>query len=194
MEDPMFGKKPEDGDKPQPPETPEAKKEEEAAVDTLPLKPFSRKGTHVPHKPPGTTYRAEIPRRNMDIPGPGGRSDRARAAEEDPKRLVVGRDIRLKGEITACERLVVEGEVEVSISGAKLIEVMPTGLFKGDVDVDKAEISGRFHGNLTARDQLTVRSGGRVEGAVRYGRIVIEAGGEVSGDMRSLTEGDGGES
>ena len=185
----MFGKKPEDGETPATPETPEEKKEEENAVDTLPLKPFSRKGTHVPHKP-GTTYKAEIPRRNPDIPGPTSRADRGRApqVDDDPKRLLVGRDIRLKGEITACERLVVEGEVEVTISGAKLIEILPGGLFKGDVDVDKAEISGRFEGNLTARDQLTVRDGGRVEGAVRYGRIVIESGGEVSGDMRALSD------
>jgi hypothetical protein len=39
-----------------------------------------------------------------------------------------------------------------------------------------------------ARDLLTVRPGGRVQGQVRYGRVVIESGGEISGDMRALSE------
>ncbi|GAB6052497.1 polymer-forming cytoskeletal protein [Magnetospira thiophila] len=176
------------------------KKEEEEVVETpaemiepaldegedSPLKPFSRKGPAPAI--PAAPYRADIPRRQMEIPGgPSSRGDKPKPADEDPKRLVVGRDIRLKGEITACERLVIEGEVEVSVTGAKLIEVLPSGLFKGDVDVERAEISGRFEGNLTAREELVIHAGGKVIGSVQYGRIVIESGGEVSGDMMSLS-------
>ncbi len=191
----MFNKKKDDGEPAEPavePTEPTPPAPEE--TETPPLKPFSRKGTHAPAKAPATPYRAEIPRRPVDIPGPTSRAERSRgaAAEDDPKRLVVGRDIRLKGEIDSCERLVVEGEVEVEVSGTRLIEIMSTGLFRGDVDVEQADISGRYEGNLICRNQLTVRSGGRVTGSVRYGRIVIEAGGEVCGDMRALTEEEGG--
>ncbi|WP_052716023.1 polymer-forming cytoskeletal protein [Magnetospira sp. QH-2] len=180
----MFGKKKEEEEAAV--ETPQDETTEAAQdnTDEGPLKPFSRKGP-APAMP-AAPYRAEIARRQTEIPGRGAEKPKSVVDTEDPKRLVVGRDIRLKGEITACERLVIEGEVEVTVSGAKLIEVLPSGLFKGDVDVERAEISGRFEGNLTAREELTIHEGGKVIGSVQYGKIVIESGGEVSGDMMSL--------
>jgi cytoskeletal protein CcmA (bactofilin family) len=168
-----------------------------------PLKPFSRKGTHAPPKPPtATSFQPETPRRVSDIPGPSSRRmDRvipgsmpgAMSSESDSKRLIVGREICLKGEITACDKLVVEGVVEVTLSNARAIEVAPSGHFTGDADVAEADISGRFDGELIAREKLIVRAGGHVNGKVRYGRIVIESGGEVSGDMQSLEAGKPGE-
>ncbi len=165
-----------------------------------PLKPFSRKGSHAPAKPPtATSFQPEIPRRVADIPGPTSRRmDRSipgsmsssMASDGDSKRLVVGRDICLKGEITACDKLVVEGVVEVSLSNARAIKVSPSGHFTGNADVAEAEISGRYDGELVARERLIVRAGGHVKGKVRYGRIVIESGGEVSGDMQTLETGE----
>lgn len=153
-----------------------------------PLKPFSRKGSHAPAKPPASaTFHPDVPRRVPDIPGPaGGRMDRPVGSGDDNKRLVVGRDICLSGEITSCDKLIVEGHVEVTLSNARAIDVAPSGFFKGVADVEEAEISGRYEGELVARDRLIVRAGGRISGAIRYGRIVIESGGEISGDMQTL--------
>ena len=69
-----------------------------------------------------------------------------------------------------------------------MIEVMPTGFYKGSANVQEADISGYFEGSLVATDILTIRKGGRISGSVRYGKIVIESGGEISGDMASLEE------
>ena len=69
---------------------------------------------------------------------------------------------------------------------ARVIEVAPTGVFKGDAQVEEADISGRFEGTLVAREKVTVRSKGRVSGEIRYGTIVIESGGEISGAMQTL--------
>ena len=60
------------------------------------------------------------------------------------------------------------------------------GCFKGSADVATASISGKFIGNLVAKDILTIHQGGHVEGSIRYGRIIIEAGGQITGDMSSL--------
>lgn len=163
-----------------------------------PLKPFSRKGSHAPAKPPAApSFQPEIPRRVPDIPGAAARRmDRplggigAIGGDGDARRLVVGRDICLKGEITSCDKLVVEGVVAVALSNARAIEVAPSGHFTGNADVAEADISGRFEGELIARERLIVRAGGHVVGTVRYGRIVIESGGEVSGDMQTLDTGD----
>lgn len=151
-----------------------------------PLKPFSKRGTHAPSKPSTPAYRPEVARHVVEIPGTPRRAERGRPSAVEGRKLVVGREICLNGEITSCDTLVVEGEVEAILTDARLIDVSETGLFKGSATVDKAEINGRFDGDLTARDLLTVRAGGRVSGTIRYGRIVIESGGKITGDTQAL--------
>jgi cytoskeletal protein CcmA (bactofilin family) len=161
-------------------------------IEAPPIKPFAAKGSHTPKKVPnlaaGTsgiptpvrhTNVSSIPNRHnhLDLPNQG---------EGDSKRLVVGRSIRLSGEISACEHLVVEGQAEVTLNKARLLEVASTGIFKGSAQVDDAIISGQIDGDLTVNKNLTILSSGKISGSVRYGSIIIEAGGEVSGDMQAL--------
>jgi len=166
---------------------------EAVQMSAPPMKPFTRKGSHVPSKPPpAPTYQPEPPRRQSpDIPAMHTRqSERIRNGGQDSKRLMIGRDICLNGEITACTRLIVEGRAEVTLQSAHTLEVTDSGFFKGVAEVDVADISGEFEGELIAKGQLIVRAGGRINGTVRYGRIVIEAGGQVSGDMQALATDD----
>jgi len=157
-------------------------------ISAPPLKPFSKKGSHAPKPPTSSGVQSDAHRRPPEMPTTARRIDRARSLDSgsDQKRLIVGRDISLTGEITSCDRLVVEGQVEVTLPAARLIEVAPTGVFKGNADVEEADISGRFEGELTVRGRLDVRAGRRSNGKIRYGRIVIEQGGEISGDMQTL--------
>lgn len=101
-------------------------------------------------------------------------------------RLMVGPDVKLKGaEILDCDTLVVEGRVEATMD-SRVINIAANGSFSGKVGIDVAEIHGRFDGELTARSQLIIHATGRVSGTIRYGKIKIEEGGEISGDVRSL--------
>ncbi len=106
------------------------------------------------------------------------------------KKLIVGREIELSGNISACDKLVVEGTVEANISDCRDIEVATSGTFKGEAEINFAEISGVFEGNLTARDLLFVRSTGRVTGKVRFGKLEIERGGEIVGDVGTYAAAD----
>lgn len=156
-----------------------------------PLKPFSRRGSHAPAKMPATTFPAEAQRRAQPaLPTiPRRTAERtARPTDTDSKRLFVGREICLSGEITSCDKLVVEGRVEASLSSARVIEIAPTGFFRGSAQVEEADISGRYEGELIATDKLIVRAGGQLSGSIRYGRIVIESGGQISGDMQNLEQ------
>jgi cytoskeletal protein CcmA (bactofilin family) len=102
-------------------------------------------------------------------------------------RLHVGADIHLKGEITACDRLIVEGKVEASMD-SKEIEISKSGVFIGTVDIDTADISGQFEGTMKARTRLVVRKSGRVSGNISYGEIEIEPGGEIGGSLNKITK------
>ena len=105
------------------------------------------------------------------------------APTASPAKLTVGPNIKLKGvEITDCDTLVVEGHVEATMD-SRLIHIAEQGAFTGSADVDIAEIHGAFDGSLTVRQKLVIHITGRVTGKVRYGLLVVNEGGQLSGDI-----------
>jgi cytoskeletal protein CcmA (bactofilin family) len=109
----------------------------------------------------------------------------ATPVKEGESKLTVGPNIKLKGvEITDCDTLVVEGSVEATMD-SRVIQISERGAFKGSAEIDVAEIRGLFEGNLTARQKLVIYSTGKVTGKVRYGKVVIEEGGQLSGEVES---------
>ncbi len=104
-------------------------------------------------------------------------------AKEAESKLTVGPNIKLQGvEITDCDTLVVEGSVEATMD-SRVIQISERGSFKGSAEIDIAEIRGEFDGTLTVRQKLVIYSTGKVTGKIRYGKVVIEEGGQLSGEI-----------
>ena len=131
-------------------------------------------------------FNSEFRKRVINIPGPA-RPERLPSGPGDSRRLIVGREICLTGEITACNTLVVEGHVDATLNESHRIEIAESGYFKGKVDIAVAEINGHFEGELIARERLIIRKSGRVAGKVAYTEIEIERGGEISGDIELIS-------
>ncbi|MDQ3059349.1 MAG: polymer-forming cytoskeletal protein [Pseudomonadota bacterium] len=104
-------------------------------------------------------------------------------------KLTVGPNIKLKGvEITDCDTLVVDGTVEATMN-SRVIQISEQGAFRGSAEIDLAEIRGEFDGNLTVRQKLVIYATGKVTGTIRYGKLVVEEGGQLSGDIVFGTQG-----
>ena len=100
-------------------------------------------------------------------------------------KLTVGPNIKLKGvEITDCDTLVVEGTVEATMN-SRVIKIAESGAFHGTAEIDIAEIHGSFDGTLTVREKLMIFGSGKVSGKIRYGKVVIEEGGELTGQIEA---------
>ena len=109
---------------------------------------------------------------------------------ESGAKLIVGPNIKLKGvEITDCDTLVVEGMVEATMD-SRVIQIAEQGSFKGSAEIDIAEVRGSFDGSLTVRQKLVIFATGKVTGKIRYGKIVIEEGGQLSGEISFGTDKD----
>lgn len=112
------------------------------------------------------------------------------AGAVEGRKLVVGREICLSGEIKTCEKLVVEGRVEADLRDSHSLEISEPGLFKGSATVEDCEISGTFEGALTVTGVLTVLPTGRVRGRIRYAAMALSRGARLSGDVDMLEEAD----
>lgn len=151
---------------------------------------------------PSTSFKPEIPRRVVDIPGtprprlPGApdpvpvpvpsSSSSSSPPRDSGRKLIVGRDISLAGEINSCDHLIVEGRIEARLKDCRTIEIADTGVFKGAAEIDEADIGGRFEGDLTVRGRLRVRGTGVLTGSVRYGELEVEVGGRLIGTLDPL--------
>ena len=140
---------------------------------------------------------AAIPARPLSNPGfpvdAGRRVTDVSPARADPppttvrdKCLLVGKHVKLKGEVPVCDKVMVEGEVELQLSGCRTLQVGPLGVFRGSAEVAEADIAGLFEGEIVARERLSVRSTARMNGKISYGQITIEAGGRVTGEIIGL--------
>jgi cytoskeletal protein CcmA (bactofilin family) len=103
-------------------------------------------------------------------------------------KLFIGVNIKLKGvEISDCDVLVIEGHVEATVH-SKAMQIDKPGTLKGTALIDVAEVRGDFSGELTARTLLVVHGSGRVSGKIRYGKLIVAEGGELSGDVKRIDE------
>jgi cytoskeletal protein CcmA (bactofilin family) len=182
------------------------------AAQAYPDMPSASKGpdmNSIPKPPsapsvPGAGFKTDVPRRVVDMPGSAPRQPSIPVATPaaapvaqapvapaplapampEQRRLTVGRDISLTGEIGSCDVVVVEGTVEAKLREGRLVEIAETGLFKGSVDIEEADIAGRFEGDIAVRGRLTVRSTGKITGSIRFGELAVDAGGQLIGDVQ----------
>jgi cytoskeletal protein CcmA (bactofilin family) len=168
----------------------------------IPMKPARLPGQSASIAPLGRTP-TPMPPRTPDVPRPAAEAAKpgepprlpgapgmtplpnARRPESESRKLIVGREITLSGEIKSCDQLIVEGSVEANLQNSRQMDIAESGLFKGSASIEEAEVRGRFEGNLTVRKRLLIRATGRVSGTIRYGQIEIECGGQISGDIQS---------
>ncbi len=131
-------------------------------------------GLQPPPRPPG-----------VSAPTLGG--TRPQTAER--RTLVVGRGISVQGSVQDAERLVVEGTVEATMIRATELSVAPGGVFRGEVEVEEAELAGTIDGTLVTHGTLVVRASGKLLGSARCRRLQVEDGGQISGRLEMLAEG-----
>src|SRR5437763_2822303 len=190
----MFGRKK--------PETEDRKMSDLPDDLGIPMKPARPPGQAASVAPLGRTQ-TPMPPRMPDMPRPAGEAAKPaepprppgapvatplaaqRPRESESRKLIVGREITLSGEIKSCDQLIVEGSVEANLASSREMDIAESGLFKGSASIEEAEVRGRFEGSLTVRKRLLIRATGRVSGTIRYGQIEIECGGQISGDIQA---------
>ncbi len=105
---------------------------------------------------------------------------------DNGRKLVIGQGITMSGEIESCEHLIVEGTIEATLRGASVLDVYESGAFLGTVEIDEANIAGRFEGDITVRGRLTIESTGQVVGSISYKELSMEAGAVIDGSVSPI--------
>ena len=113
-------------------------------------------------------------------PAPTERTPRAPVAEP----AVIGRKIKLKGEITGEEDLIIEGRVDGSVElRSHSVTVGQEGNVKASISGRTIKVKGKVQGNLAAEEQIVLLSSATVEGDLVAPRVIMEDGASFRGGI-----------
>ena len=104
---------------------------------------------------------------------------------------LLGRSAIMRGEISASEDLLIEGQFDGNINlQENCLTVGPKGQVKAEVRARQVVVHGTVHGNLTAREKIEIRKTGQVLGDLVAAGVAIEDGAYFKGSIEILREGD----
>ena len=100
-------------------------------------------------------------------------------------QAVIGADMFIKGDIRNGKHIDVLGLVEGSISAERVV-VHNGGRITGTLIADNAQVDGVVQGHILVRQLIEIGSTGAVHGDVRYGKITMQIGAELTADVRNV--------
>ncbi|HBR69992.1 MAG TPA: hypothetical protein DEA55_11515 [Rhodospirillaceae bacterium] len=133
---------------------------------------------------PGSSYAAPT---MAAAPAPSA-SNIAEKNQNAERTLTIGAGITMSGEIESCDQLIVEGTIEASLKGARVLEVAETGTFYGTVEIDEAVIAGRFEGDIAVNGRLVLKRTSTITGSIAYRELEVEAGAVIEGKIMPLKQ------
>jgi cytoskeletal protein CcmA (bactofilin family) len=97
---------------------------------------------------------------------------------------ILGPGLTIKGQILGEEDLHIEGKVEgpITLKGQRLT-IGKTGEVVSDVHAKEVVVYGKVRGNLHASDRVEVKNDGSVIGNITGGRVLIEDGAYLKGQI-----------
>jgi len=130
--------------------------------------------------PPPAAPEPEKPERRITKPNPTPRAERA----------VIGPTVRIKGEVSGDEDLVVQGEIEGKIEvRGRGVTIGKSGRVRADVHARSIRVEGRVRGDLFGEQEIVIDAEGDVEGNLVAPSVRLENGSRFKGsiDMEQST-------
>lgn len=95
---------------------------------------------------------------------------------------LIGKAIRIKGELHGEEDLVIEGKVEGTISLKKNhLTLERSAVITAHVEVENITIKGQMNGNTSASNRVEITADAKVVGDIKAPRIVMAEGARFKG-------------
>jgi cytoskeletal protein CcmA (bactofilin family) len=108
------------------------------------------------------------------------RSDSLRSGEV----ATIGKSVVVKGELSGSEDLIVDGEVEGSITlRGQSLTIGPNGRVRANIEARNVILHGRVDGDIHASERVELRKSASLSGDISTARISIEDGAFFKGGI-----------
>jgi cytoskeletal protein CcmA (bactofilin family) len=106
--------------------------------------------------------------------------------------LIIGEGAVLKGDVKSGRHVEIWGYVEGGVNATEVV-VQEGGKLFGQVKSETAEIRGAVQGDVRVQQLIVIRSTGAASGTIKYGRMSMEEGGELTASVRNIPPSSGGD-
>lgn len=96
---------------------------------------------------------------------------------------MIGPNVRIQGELSGEEDIVVEGRVEGKITVTKMLRIGPQAQVNAEVKAQAVVIAGKVVGNVSATDRVEILASGSLEGNIKAPKIAIAEGAQFRGSV-----------
>lgn len=98
-------------------------------------------------------------------------------------RLVSGTE--LTGDLTTNSSLRIDGKIDGNVVCNGKLVLGQDGLISGNINATEVELDGTVEGHIVAEVLLTLHQTAIVKGDIRTGRLVIEDGAQIEGNIQT---------
>ena len=114
-------------------------------------------------------------------PRPRAESSEAPAARGE--NSVIGKNIKIVGEISGSSDLLVDGRVEGKIRISKLLTIGPTGDVVAEIHGENVIVTGRVNGNVSADQKVILKPTAAVTGNITCHSFIVNEGASFEGNI-----------
>lgn len=106
---------------------------------------------------------------------------------------------KIKGDVTSEGGFRIDGEIEGNVTSPNKVVIGKTGVVKGTLICNDADVEGRIEGKLEIKNLLSIKTAAQIEGEVTTGNLAVEPGATfnascvMKGSVKSLSNAKGKE-
>ena len=102
---------------------------------------------------------------------------------EKKKASILGPTLKFKGELTANEDLVIQGQVEGSIKHSSNLTIGQEGKLKASIEADHVAIEGSVEGDIAGATSVVVKETANVDGNIFSPTVTLREGATFNGKI-----------
>ncbi len=108
----------------------------------------------------------------------------ARQVQASGRAAVIGPRIKIKGDVSGEENLIIEGQVDGSVNLKQYrVDVGQSGIVKADIYAKVVKVDGAVQGDIEASEMATISRTGNVRGNIKAPRMTLEDGAKFKGSI-----------
>jgi len=96
---------------------------------------------------------------------------------------LLGKGMRIIGEVSSEEDLIVNGELEGKLSLGNRLTIGAGSKVTADIKAREVEVFGSLKGNVEAKDRIAIHAGATIVGDIKTAGIVIDDGAYFKGGI-----------
>lgn len=94
---------------------------------------------------------------------------------------IIGRAIKIEGDLSSNGNIVIEGEVKGSVKTGKFLKIGDVAKVTANVEAEAALISGTVDGNISVKGKLDLTATAKVAGDIQASKLSIADGAVFNG-------------